>query len=122
MILKKLLFTLCSLALTVACASATPSPAVSSLSWNAYTDTNAVGFYVYWRADVPGSAYSNLNRLQITNTTAITEAIASVVPATHPSSVCFVLTAYDAAGNESAYSNEACGFMGFTNPAGVAVK
>lgn len=120
--LKKILSLCAALVLTAACASATPTSAVSTVNWNAYTDPSGVGFYLYWRSDVPTSAYSNTSRIQITSITAVTEAIATAVPTPHSSSLCFVLTAYDAAGNESAYSNEACGYTGFPGPAGTNLK
>src|SRR5574337_191831 len=118
----RMFLTIALLLISVVTACATPTPVVSTLSWDTYTDSNAVGFYVYWRQNNASSAYNNTNRVQLTGITTVQDAISAVVPVTHPSSVCFVLTAYDSAGNESAFSNEACGFIGMDAPAGLAGK
>jgi hypothetical protein len=118
----KLWLAIVVLLLSVSAACATPTPTVNTLTWNAYTDTNGVGFYMYWRQNSAGSVYSNTNRVQITGTTTVQDAISAVVPIAHPSSLCFVMTAYDGVGSESSYSNEICGFVGFTAPAGLAGK
>ena len=109
------------LSIMTACAShATPTPVVAGLAWDAYTDPSGVGFYVYWKDQGNAtSTYNNTNRTQITDRTRVGILMNAIVAATHPSSMCFVLTAYDSAGNESAYSNEACGFTGIPNPANV---
>lgn len=115
----KMFLTIALMLISVVTACATPTPTVSTLAWDAYTDSNGVGFYIYWRQNNASSSYNNTNRVQVTGTTTVQDAISAVIPATHPSSVCFVLTAYDSANNESAFSNEACGFVGLNSPAGV---
>lgn len=113
----KMWLIIAALLVTVSTACATPTPVVSTVSWDAYTNTNGVGFYLYWRDKSNAtSTYSNTNRFQITSITTISELISSVVPAIHPSSLCMVLTAYDGAGDESGYSNEVCGFVGMPSP------
>ena len=109
-----------SLATSCVTSQATPTPTVSTLAWSPYTDTNGKGFWVYWKDKSNVAAtYVNTNRTQITNIAQITEALSLVLPAVHPDNVCFVLTAYDTVGSESGYSNEVCGFTGFTAPAGL---
>lgn len=108
--------------LTTAChtSQATPTPVVSGLAWSAYTDTNGVGFWVYWKDKSNATAtYTNVSRKQITNITQVSALLSDVLPTVRPSDVCFVLTAYNSVGSESGYSNEVCGFTGFTAPAGL---
>lgn len=118
--LAVVLFAILSVVTACATSQATPTSTVSTLAWDAYIDTNGKGFYVYWKDKSNTAAtYTNVNRTQITSIATVSEAIALVVPLIHPSSLCFVLTAYDGSGNESGYSNEVCGFTGFTTPANV---
>lgn len=122
-IMLKMYFAMIGLLLSVltACTShATPTTVMQGLAWDAYTDTSAAGFYVYWKDQGNAtSAYNNTNRTQITDITKVSILLNAIVAATHPSSLCFVLTAYDSANNESGYSNEVCGFAGMPNPANV---
>lgn len=116
---------LCLLVFTFAIgtACATPTNTVSSLSWDAYSDPSAVGFFVYWRdKSQAASQYSNTQRFSITGTTLTTETLSAFLPATHQPNLCFVLTAVDAASNESQFSNEVCGFTGFSSPNHLTIK
>ena len=101
-------------------ACATPTPTVTTLSWDAYKNPAVKGFYVYWREEAatlsPASAYSNANRAQIKDALAVSVPIASILPAVHATSLCFVITAYDGEGSESGFSNEVCGFAGLVPP------
>lgn len=99
---------------------ATPTPVVSGLAWSAYIDTNGKGLWVYWKDKSNATAtYTNINRTQITNIAQISVLLSVVLPTVHPADVCFVLTAYNSVGSESGYSNEVCGFTGFTAPSGL---
>lgn len=113
----KMFLTIALLVISVVTACATPTPVITSLSWDAYTDPNGKGFWVYWKDKGNAAAsYNDANKTQITDVTKVSVLISAIVAATHPSSMCFVLTAFDSAGNESAFSNEACGFTGFPAP------
>lgn len=114
--MKKILVMLCLFVLAfVGCASAMPTPTVSALAWDQYSDSNAVGFYIYWRdQNAAGSAYNDLSKFKLTGTTLITEPFSTFLPIAHPAKLCIVMTAFDAGNNESQFSNEVCGFTGFS--------
>lgn len=119
----KILSVLFAMLLIASTACATPTPTTATLSWDTYTDPNATGFYIYWRdAALASSAYTNANRFQLTNKTLTTEPMSAFLPAGHPSSLCFVLTAYSLPTVESAFSNETCGFTGFSTIQNLLAK
>jgi hypothetical protein len=116
----KMFLTVVLLLVSVMTACATPTPTVTGLAWDAYTDANGKGFWIYWKDKGNGAlAYNDVNRTQITDVTKVSVLISAIVAATHPASMCFVLTAYDAAGNESGFSNEVCGFIGMPSVGNV---
>ena len=120
----KMLWTILFVVLSVmtACKSteATPTPVVSSIAWDTYTDVNGKGFYVYWRdQNGANSVYDNANRTKITDVTQVNVLISAIVAAVHPTSMCFALTVYDGVDNESQYSNEVCGFTGIKSVSNV---
>ena len=116
----KMWLILMSVLLFVTTACATPTPTVTTLEWNVYTDVNGKSFFVYWKDQSNITAtYNNINRIQIKSITTISTLINVVLPVVRPSSACFVLTAADGAGNESGYSNEACGFVGLSMVLGL---
>ena len=121
----KMLFVLLALitSLSVACVGhATPTNVVTTLSWDAYTNAEGTGFYVYWRKNSTGTTYSNVNRFQIVGVTATSQLISGALPTIRPADLCFVLTVYNSVGSESAYSNEVCGFTGFPTVANPKVQ
>jgi hypothetical protein len=100
--------------------SALPTPKVTKLSWNKYTDPKGKGFYVYWRSQSTATtSYVDTSRFKITDV-AQSEIIISTLSTVFPdSSLCFVMTAYDSAGKESEFSNEVCGFVGLSTTTNV---
>ena len=69
------------------------------LIWNPNTESDLAGYKVY-RGTAPGGPYVKLGEIQATN-------FVWAVPTGTEASNYFVITAYDTAGNESGYSNEA---------------
>lgn len=123
MVKLKMFLTLVLMLISVVTACATPTPKVATLEWDSYQDTNGKGFYIYWKDKGEAtSAYNNVNRAKITDVTRISAMIQDIVGLVHPSSMCFVLTAYDTADNESAFSNEVCGFTGMPSPSNARGK
>lgn len=119
----KMFLTIALMLVSVVTACATPTPKVEVLEWDSYQDANGKGFYIYWKdKGNAASAYNNVDRKKITDVTTVSAVIQNIVGALHPSSMCFVLTAYDAADNESGYSNEACGFTGMPSPSNARGK
>lgn len=113
----KMLLTIVMILFTSVVACATPTPTVSKLVWDKYTDQNGKGFYVYWRAQA--QQFDNNSRTKITDVNRV-DVLLSALSATQPAStLCYALTAYDSADNESNYSNEVCGFTGFSAPSGL---
>lgn len=116
----KMFLTIALMVISVVTACAAPTPKSTTLAWDTYTDPNGKGFWVYWKDKGNTNAvYNDVNRTKITDVTKVSVLIDAIVAATKPSTMCFVLTAYDAAENESAYSNEACAFVGLPNPNNV---
>lgn len=98
--------------------NAAPTPINRTVSWD-HDGQDVAGFRVYFaRQTTPG--YTNVNRVEIPDPTVRTIAVLDIT--TQTGALCFVVTAYDTAGNESAYSNEACGFFGVTAPGNVRVQ
>ena len=103
---------------TLACA--TPSPIVTEVSWDNYTDPDGIGMLLYWKK--PSTAlYTDTDREDIGMKIPEVQNIRDANPGAK-ATLCFVLTVYDAAGNESAYSNEACGWTGIPSPQNNKVK
>jgi len=94
-----------------------PTPTAKQLFWDDYTDPDGVGFNLYWAMQKESSprTYNDTRRIDIGRPEPESILIFSVKPDAK-SSMCFQLTAYDASGNESAFSNEVCGFMGIEKP------
>ena len=94
-----------------------PTPTVTQLFWDDYTDPDGIGFNLYWAMEKESAprVYDDTRRIDIGRPDPEQILILSAKP-NAKSSMCFQLTAYDAAGNESAFSNEVCGFMGIANP------
>ena len=109
---------LVALGLSISTAWAGPTPVNRTVSWD-HDGAGIAGFYVYYaRQATPG--YSDVNRVQVPDPALRTLAVPDITTA--KGALCFVVTAYDAQGAESAYSNEACGFFGVTAPGNVRVQ
>lgn len=97
-------------------AIATPTPQDTTLVWDDYTDPDATGFYLYWAPNEDMRSYDDTRRVQIPrNVTQNQLNVITTLPGVKGGK-CFRLTAHDAAMNESAFSNEACGWFGIPAP------
>lgn len=136
--MKKLFLTMCLavfLALPTISAFAEPTPIDRALMWDEYTDPDGAGFFLYWAPESENpKIYSDVRRVDvgfpavadITDKLGITKPRHSVVVIdanpTAKSSLCFQLTAYDLAGNESGYTGEACGWFGLPTATGFSTN
>ncbi len=77
----------------------TPSAGTATLSWNATSDSDLAGYKVY-RATTSGGYGAPLATLNKTTTSYVASGLQT------GTTYFFVITAYDTAGNESAFSNE----------------
>ena len=100
---------------------ALPTPKASKLQWDNYTDPDATGFYLYWVREKPEPrVYTDAQKVDLgldaDETITVIDFLSSA-----QGRLCFRLTAYDAVGNESDFSNEACGFFGVGVPGNLRV-
>ena len=78
-------------------ATALPGLKTWQATWTANTETDLNGYYLYWRTAT--GSFSDANRIQCAKS-ATTQLLTGVVP----SNTILALTAFDTAGNESAFS------------------
>ncbi|MGL5935032.1 MAG: hypothetical protein ACRCZI_05360 [Cetobacterium sp.] len=102
-------------------AQALPTQSNTGLRFDPYTDDSATGFYVYWKKPTQAD-YTDAQKFSVT--TAGVGSLIALAPhlPTLKGTVCFKVTAHDAANNESPFSNEACGWFNIPAPSGVGVK
>lgn len=101
---------------------AMPSEKNRELIWEHPGDSDLAGFFVYAAPESENPRqYTDARRFQIPNAAARGAIVLDLQPAI-AKRWCFKVTAYDLAGSESDFSNEACGFFGFTPPSGAAVQ
>ena len=107
----------------VACAGpphGSPTPVDRTLTWDTYTDPDGIGFFLYWAPEAENPRqYIDTRKVDLGRPDPEQIIVKDVMPA--KASLCFKLTAYDAAGKESDWSNEACGWFGLTGPGGLVV-
>lgn len=106
--------------LWVSIAFATPATVANKITWDQYNDPDAVKLYLYYRIDDGSSVYMDAQRLTLTVETQEVVLVDTSLEQRH--TLCFAMTAEDAAGNESNYSNEACGFMGLPTLKNVRIE
>ncbi len=99
--------------LTAAPVWAEPTPVVTKLLWDVYTDADGVGFMLYWamQKEPEPRVYDDTRRIDISRPNPEQIIILNVHPSAKKA-MCFKLTAYNSLGNESAFSNEVCGYLG----------
>lgn len=95
---------------------AEPTPPHRKLLWDANDwtiDPDLAGYWLYYAAksEPEPRVYNNLRRIQLTNPN-VNEVFMIDVKPDASSGLCFKVTAYDTSGNESDWSNEACGWFG----------
>lgn len=122
--MKKLILIVLALAfIFVACgpkqAAALPGVKTNPMmaQWNANTESDLNGYYLYWKSGT--SAFTDANRITIAKT-ATTQVLTGIVP---PNTI-IALTAFDVAGNESGFSAQVPFVVDGTaptSPAGLAV-
>lgn len=94
---------------------AAPTPKDCCLSWDG-NETDWLGFYLYYalESEPTPRQYTDQRRVDI-GLESPAYAVKTAIPNVK-GSLCFRLTAYDDVGNESDFSNEACGWFGMGNP------
>ena len=111
--------------LTIGCTPAppphgSPTPVDRTLTWDNYTDPDGIGFFLYWAPEAESPRqYIDTRKIDLGRPDPEQIIVKDVMPAR--GSLCFKLTAYDAAGNESDWSSGDCGYFGFAGPSGLVV-
>ena len=111
-------FLLCST--TVFAVPTTPN---RQIIWeHAGIEPDLAGFYLYVapQSATPPRTYDDTARYQIADPLARQAILIDLDPAS-TGGLCFQMTAYDTSGNESDFSNEACGWFGMSGPFNLGV-
>ena len=92
-----------------------PTPVDQTLAWDTYTDPDGIGFFLYWAPEAENPRqYIDTRKIDLGRPDPEQVIVKDVLPAAK-GSLCFKLTAYDAAGKESAWSEpDVCGFFGLS--------
>ncbi|HWO56523.1 MAG TPA: hypothetical protein VNN55_03040 [bacterium] len=101
---------------------AEPTPRQTMFAWDAPADSTAVtGYWLYYAPEAESPrVYSNARRVEIPDPAV--RQIAVVDFSATLGRLCARVTARNAAGQESDFSNEACGFFGIPAPSGLRVQ
>lgn len=102
---------------------AVPTPPNRKVVWekpNPEADLAGFWLYVAPQSQAEPRTYDDNNRFQIMDPTA-REAIVIDLYQQATGGLCFKITAYDISGNESGFSNEACGWFGMAAPVNLGV-
>ncbi|KKK76142.1 hypothetical protein LCGC14_2866640 [marine sediment metagenome] len=91
-----------------------PTPVDQTLTWDNYTDPDGIGFFLYWAPEAESPRqYTDTRKVDLGRPFPEHIIVKDFMPAR--GSLCFKLTAYDAAGNESDWSEpDVCGFFGLS--------
>ncbi len=90
------------------------------LSWDPSAAPDLAGYRIYWAPETESPrVYSDARRAELADPTAVQVLIVDIT--TINSSTCFKITAFDLTGNESGFSNEACGWFGMSGPINLLV-
>lgn len=106
-----------------------PRPPEDSISWEDSGNEQSMigGYMLYYALETEPTPrhYSDARRVDMgkpsTGGPNFTDSIKAHFPQAK-GSMCFRMTAYDTLGNESDFSNEACGWQGMGNPKNLLVK
>ena len=92
-----------------------PTPVDGSIAWDTYTDPDGIGFFLYWAPEAESPRqYIDTRKVDLGRPDPEKIIVKDVMPAAK-GRLCFKLTAYDAAGNESDWSEpDVCGFFGLS--------
>lgn len=120
--MKKIVALLFLILLIPTLAFSMPSDRDSKLTWSHDGDIDLAGFWVYAapQKETP-RVYSDARRFKVGNPSVREVFILDITPDISKS-WCFRLTAFDVDGKESAFSNEDCGYFGFTPPNALVVE
>lgn len=119
--MKRLLGLILFLFLVPTLAFAVPTQRDNKLEWTPSTSIDVVGNWLYWDREsnnprvYDDSKRVNLGSVSLTPSSKKEVVVIDAKPDAE-SSLCFRVTAYDGVGNESGFSNEACGFFGLISP------
>lgn len=94
--MKRILLALMIIVIIPAIAFCTPGVTPKKAVWNANTEADVAGYFIYWGAS--NQNYNNTDRVDVGN---VTEYNLDSVPGPK-----IALTCYDTSGNESEYSND----------------
>lgn len=110
------------LLLLVPAAGAEPTPLNRLILWD-YSGPAVTGFRLYWapQSEAAPRVYSDARRVDLADGGLRSIAVLDVKPDA-TSGLCFRLTAVNAVGHESAYSDEVCGFFGIPGVTNVRVQ
>lgn len=103
-------------------AMAEPTPNAKTIFWT-HSGNDVAGFYLYWadESEPPPRIYDDIRKVNVPDSTKREIILLAVMPDVSKKT-CFKLTAYDASGNESSFTDEVCGFFGLETPLGFGVK
>lgn len=127
--IKLTVLVLALMMITASACFALPTPKATEVRWDAYTDPDGVGMFVYWckptSAPCADSDFNNAQRVDVqippqdpTTSQHVVKVLNAIAGA--KAKLCFRATAYDASGNESAFGTlapgeDGCGWFGIAN-------
>jgi hypothetical protein len=83
-----------------------------TLAWDANTESDLEGYGVYFRRGSSGPPYDLFGYVSVDELSNADSPAFTVTGLQSGATYCFAVTAYDASGNESAYSAPACAQLG----------
>lgn len=100
--MNKVLLIVLSILLFASFSIALPTQDGTGLSWDGVA--NADGYYVYWRSDT--ESQDNSRRVKLIGVANTSVSFGDMPDISNPDNLNYTVTAYNASGNESGYSNE----------------
>ncbi len=134
--IKLTVLALALMMITASACFALPTPKATEVRWDAYTDPDGIGMWVYWckptAAPCADSDFADTERVDVnvppqdpTTSQHVVNVLNTI--AGMKAKLCFRVTAYDAAGNESEFGTlapgeDGCGWFGITNAKNQKLK